>query len=117
MTKEQWVEQKKKKCGSLTDDEWEEREEKALSVIQLCLAPHVLREVLDKITAVSLYVWLQELYMTESLTNKIQLKKRLYTFKMAEGTSTQKHLNDFNSIIVDLKSLDMKIEDKDKAIL
>ena len=55
MTEEQWVEQKKKKkCGSLTNDEWKELEEKALSAIQLCLAPHVLREVLDKTTTVGL---------------------------------------------------------------
>jgi len=43
MTKEeQYAEQKKKKRGSLTDYEWEELEKKALSTIQLCLAPHVL---------------------------------------------------------------------------
>ena len=52
ITEEQWAEQKKKKRGALTDYEWEELEEKAMSSIQLCLAPHVLREVLDKTTAV-----------------------------------------------------------------
>jgi len=36
---------------------------------------------------------------------------------MAEGTPVQKHLNDFNSIIVDLESLYVKVEDEDKAIL
>ena len=36
---------------------------------------------------------------------------------MAEGTSVQKHLNNFNSIVVDLESLDVKIVDEDKAIL
>ena len=55
--------------------------------------------------------------MTKSLANKIRLKERLYAFRMAEGTPIQKHLNDFNSIIVDLKSLDVKVEDEDKAIL
>ena len=55
--------------------------------------------------------------MTKSLANKIRLKERLYTFKMAEGTPVQKLLIDFNSIIVDLESIDVKIEDKDKAIL
>jgi len=42
MTNEQWAEQQKKKHCSLTDDEWEELELKALSAIQLCLEPHVL---------------------------------------------------------------------------
>jgi len=51
--------------------------------------------------------------MTKSLTNKIRLIERLYIFIMAEGTPVQKHLNDFNSIIVDHKSLDVKIEDED----
>jgi len=117
MTDEQWAEEQKKKRGSLTDDEWEALELKALSAIQLYLTPHVLREVLDKTTAVGLWIRLEQLYMTKSLANKIRLKEMLYTFRMAEGTPVQKHLNDFNSIVVDLESLDVKIEDEDKAIL
>jgi len=100
----------------LADDKWEELEENALSAIQLCLAPHALREVLYKTTGVDLWVRLEELYMTKSLTNKIQLKDRLYTFKMAESSPVQKLLNDFNSIIVDLENLDVEIEDEDKTL-
>jgi hypothetical protein len=36
---------------------------------------------------------------------------------MTEGTSIQSHLNEFNSICIDLESLDLKIDDEDKAIL
>ena len=61
--------------------------------------------MLDKATAVDLWTWPEELYMTKSLANKIRLKERLYTFRMAEGTPVQKHLNEFNSILVDLESL------------
>ena len=117
MIDEQWATYQKKRRGSLMDEEWEELELKAVSAIQLCLAPHVLREVLDKATAVDLWTRLEELYMTKSLANKIRLKERLYTFRMAEGTPVQKHLNEFNSILVDLENMDTKIEDEDKAIL
>jgi len=55
--------------------------------------------------------------MLKSLANKIRVKERLYTFRMAEGTPVEKHLSDFNSIVVDLESLDVKIEDENKAIL
>ena len=55
--------------------------------------------------------------MTKNLANKLCLKERLYTIHMAEGTSIQSHFNEFNSIIVDLESLDVKIDDEDKAIL
>ena len=47
----------------------------------------------------------------------IRLKEMLYTCRIAEGTPVQKHLNEFNSILVDLESLDVKIDDEDKAIL
>jgi len=53
----------------------------------------------------------------EKSSQQIRLKERLYTFRMAEGTPVQKHLNEFNSILVYLGSLDVKIEDEDKAIL
>ena len=51
--------------------EWGELEEKALSAIQLYLAPHVLREVLHKTIIVGLWVRLEDLYMTKSLANRL----------------------------------------------
>ena len=36
---------------------------------------------------------------------------------MADGTLIQNHLDDFNFVIIDLKSLDMTLEERDKAIL
>ena len=36
---------------------------------------------------------------------------------MSKGTLVQNQLDDFNSVIIDLKSLDVKFEDDDKAIL
>jgi len=117
VTNEQWATDQKKRRGSLTDEEWEELELKAVSAIQLCLTPHVLREMLDKANVVDLWARLKELYMTKSLANKIRLKEMLCTFRMAEGTFVQKHLNEFNSILVDLESLDVNIENEDKAIL
>ena len=63
MTEEQRAAELKKRHGSLTEDECEELELKAVSAIQLCLAPHVLREVLDKTTTVDLWVRLEELYI------------------------------------------------------
>jgi len=55
--------------------------------------------------------------MMKSLADEIRSKEMLYTIRMAEGTPVQKYLNDFNLIVVDLESLDVKTEDEDKAIL
>jgi len=38
-------------------------------------------------------------------------------FSIVEGTPIQNHLGEFNSFTFYLKSLDVKIEDEDKAIL
>jgi hypothetical protein len=101
----------------MTDDKWEDLDEKALSALQLSLFPDVLREVMNAKSAAELWNKLEELYMTKSLANKLRLKEHIYTIHMAEGTSIQSHLNEFNSIIVDLESFDVKIDDEDKAIL
>ena len=51
--------------------------------------------------------------MIRSLANKTALKEHLYMVSMVEGTYIQNHLDEFNSIIYDLESLDVKINDKD----
>ena len=106
-----------KRPKSMTDEEWLELDERALSTIQLYLMPHVLREVLDQTTMAEMWLALESIYMMKSLANKIRLKEKLYTFSMAKGTSIQNHLDEFNSILIDLESLDVKIEDEDKAII
>ena len=55
---------------------------KAHSATQLCLDDEVLREVADKDTAAGLWLKLESLYMTNSLTNKLYLKLRLFTIRM-----------------------------------
>ena len=64
----------------------EELEIKTHSAIQLCLADKVLREVANEDTAAGLWLKLESLYMTKSLTNKLYLKKGLFTLRMKEGT-------------------------------
>ena len=55
--------------------------------------------------------------MTKSIANKIYLKEHLYTLSTAKGTLIQNNLDDFNFVIIDLESLDVKLEDEDKSIL
>lgn len=45
------------------------------------------------------------------------LKKQLYSLKMAEGSRLTKHLNEFNRIMTQLLSVEVKIEAEEKALL
>ena len=55
--------------------------------------------------------------MSKSLTNKLYLKQKLYGLKMAKGSDLSQHINMFNHIISDLKRIDVKFEDEDKALM
>ncbi|GJT50954.1 retrovirus-related pol polyprotein from transposon TNT 1-94 [Tanacetum coccineum] len=103
------------KPQSMSDEDWLELDEKALATIQLFLTREVLREVIHETTAAGLWLKLESLYMTKSLANKLRLKDRLYTFRMKPGTSVQDHLDEFNTILIDLENLDVDIDDEDKA--
>ena len=63
----------------MSDEENDELMEKAHSVILLCLGNEVLHEVVEEDMAAKLWLRLESLYMTKSLTNRLYLKKRLYT--------------------------------------
>ena len=107
---------KSKQPYNITDNEWAEMDERAISAIRLCLADDVLLNIVSETTAAGLWTKLEKLYMTKSLTNRILLKRQLYSLRMKEGTSIADHLNAFNTVLVQLQSIEVKIQSEDKAI-
>ena len=76
--------------------------EKAHSTILLSLDDHIITEVADQATAAELWMKLESLYMTKSLTNKLLLK-------LVQPPNA--------SILLDLRNLDVKIDDEDIVML
>eukprot|EP00253_Pinus_taeda_P018596 PITA_18596 len=101
---------------NITDSKWAEMDERAISAIRLCLADDVLFNIVLETTAVGLWMKLEKLYMTKSLTNRILPKRQLYGLRMKEGTLIADHLNAFNTLLVQLQSIEVKIPSEDKAI-
>ena len=54
--------------------------------------------------------------MTKSLTNKIYLKRQLYSLRMKEGRKIPDHLNVFNTLIFQLLDMEVKMEEENKEI-
>lgn len=69
--------------------------DKTHSAILLCMGDEVLREVAKEDTTVKLWSKIKSLYMTKSLTNRLYLKKILYTLQMHGGKPIKEHLDDF----------------------
>ena len=63
----------------MSDEEKYELMEKAYSVILLCLGNKVFCEDVEEGTTTKLWLKLESVYMTNSLTNRLYLKKQLYT--------------------------------------
>ena len=55
--------------------------------------------------------------MTKSLTSKLLLKQRLFGLRMHEGTQLRDHLEQLNTLLLELRNIDVKIEDEDAALI
>ena len=65
----------------MTNEQREDLDEKALSTIQLCLAPHVLRKFLDKTATTDLWFgWETPKYDEEFLQQDLSQRKFVHVF-------------------------------------
>ena len=77
---------KAKQPYTMIDKKWSDFDERASSGIWLCLADEVLFNIMLEKTAASLWTKIEKLYMKKSLTNRIILKRQLYSLRIKEGT-------------------------------
>ncbi|XP_070040635.1 uncharacterized protein [Nicotiana tomentosiformis] len=91
--------------------------ERALSAICMRVTDSVLRKIAEETSIATTWKKLEDLYSKKSLTNCLYLKKRLYNLRMNEGTHVKTHLDVFNSIIMDLKNVDIKIKSQDHVLI
>ncbi|GKC30759.1 zinc finger, CCHC-type containing protein [Tanacetum coccineum] len=89
----------------------------AYNTFILCLGDRVLREVTKKTTAAGIWTKLTSLDMTNSLANRLYLKKKLYTYYMSPGTKLGDHIHEFNKLILNLANIDIEIENEDQALM
>ena len=77
--------EKAKKPETIMDDEWEELDMKVVNTIRLYLADELMYDVMDDVSSAAIWLKLKSRYMSKSLTNKLNLKRKLYELKMVEG--------------------------------
>jgi hypothetical protein len=94
-----------KKLTSVTYEDWEDLDARALNTICLCLEYEVMFNISEEETTTGLWNTLESLYMKKFLTNKIFFKRQLYSLWMKEGTKIVDHLNVFNTVICQLSSM------------
>ena len=117
MDKDQWiaVDLGTKPTG-VSNEEWKKLDQKAKSIIRLCVSDSILLNVSREAIVKALWDKLETLYQSKSLVNKLFIWKKLYNLRMKDGDSMIEHLNAFNIVVSQLSSVDIKISDEDKCI-
>nr|GFB88508.1 retrovirus-related Pol polyprotein from transposon TNT 1-94 [Tanacetum cinerariifolium] len=90
---------------------------KAYSTLIPFLRDQVLWEVTKEKSAIGILMKLTSLYMTKSLANRLNLKKKLYTYYMSPSLKLGDHIDEFNKLILDLENIDIEIKDEDQTLM
>jgi hypothetical protein len=72
--------------------------------------------VSEEATTKDLWDKLEKLYQSNSLVNKLFLRKKFYNLRMIDGDSVAEHLNALNTVVSQLVCVEIKISDEDKCI-
>lgn len=105
------------KPEKMEDAVWAALDRKAIAVIRFTLAKNVAFNIVKETTACGLMKALSNMYEKPSVSNKVFLIRQLVNTRMREGMSVTSHINDFNTIISRLLSVDIKFEDEVQALL
>ncbi|GKA99773.1 retrovirus-related pol polyprotein from transposon TNT 1-94 [Tanacetum coccineum] len=89
----------------------------ALGVVRLSLAKNVAYNIDNEKTTYGLFKALSNMYEKLSASNKVFLIRQLVNTKMKEGASIADHVNEFNSILSRLMSVDIKLDNEVQALL
>jgi len=94
-----------------------ERAEKAMNMIILSRGDHVLRKLEEYTTAATIWSALERLYNSKTLSNRIHLQHKFYTFKMQKSKSIDENIDDFLKLVSGLRSVNVSVSEEVQAIL
>ena len=97
--------------------EWALLDKQVLKVIKLTLSRSIAHNVIREKTTTNLMKALSGMYEKLSTNNKVHLMKKLFNLKMAENALVAQHLNEFNTIINQLSSVEIDFNDEIRALI
>ena len=105
------------KPDSMDEKEWKLLDRQALGVVRLTLAKNVAYNIIKETTTHGLIKALSNMYEKPSASNKVYLIRLLFATRLKEGDCVTDHVNEFNSILSRLSSVDIKFDDELQALL
>ena len=105
------------KPKAMKAEEWALLDRQVLGVIKLTLSRSIAHNVIKEKTTTNLMKALSGMYEKLLANNKVHLMKKLFNLKMAENASVAQHLNEFNTIINQLSSVEIDFNDEIRALI
>jgi len=105
------------KPETMSKADWDLLDRQALGVIRLMLTRNVAFNIINEKTTAGLMKALSNMYEKPSASNKVYLMRRLFNLKMTEGGSVTEHINEFNTILTQLSSVNITIDDEIRALI
>ncbi|KAK2967337.1 hypothetical protein RJ640_017057 [Escallonia rubra] len=105
------------KPEAMNESEWTILDRNALATVRLSLTPQVAFNIFKKKTTAAVMKALEKLYEKPHASNKVFLMKKLFNMRMSENGSVVDHLNDFNGVTNQLKSIGINFDDEIRALL
>lgn len=106
-----------KKPEDMSEDDWKKENRKAVACIRQWLDDVVFHHVSNEISAESLWKKLHDLYERKTAGNKAFLIRKLVNLKYKESGTIGGHLNEMQSIVNQLASMEMVLDDELQALL
>jgi hypothetical protein len=114
----------REQLDNMYDSEWALLGRKALAGIRLSLSISVAHNIMKEKTIVGLMAAVSDMYEKPSANNNVHLMKKLFKWRkpeeivqMAEEASVAQHLNEFNTIINQLSSVEIDFDDEIRALI
>ena len=82
----------------------------------MCSSDSVLLNVSGEDSAVKLWEKIGSLYQSKSLVNKLFLQKKPFDRRMDENDTVTEHLNFYNTLVSQITSVGIKMDEEDKCI-
>ena len=102
---------------SMDEKEWKLLDRQALGVVRLTLVKNVDYNIIKQMTTHGLIKALSNIYEKPSASNKVYLIHLLFATRLKEGDCVTDHVNEFNSILSRLSSVDIKFDHELQALL
>ena len=85
-------------------------------VIRSSLTRDLKYDVMNETSAKKIQETLVSKFLTKSVKNYLNLKKRLYHFQLKREISINDHINKYTKLLANLANMDEVIRDEDKAL-